>query len=133
MSVSYTHLATQIWFSARVLPATDPLFKDLKMPDAPASDAPSALKGPLHRYIVDMKVDPHWLNYESDPEMCIRDSYMTHISVFIYFGWFDLKMDPYGIPGNLAVVVFRLVVCTAVAAALWYGFESQILKLKRFF
>jgi len=59
--------------------------------------------------------------------------YMTHISVFIYFGWFDLKMDPYGIPGNLAVVVFRLVVCTAVAAALWYGFESQILKLKRFF
>jgi VWFA-related protein len=60
--------ATQIWFSARVLPATDPLFKDLKMPDAPASDAPSALKGPLHRYIVDMKVDPHWLNYESDPD-----------------------------------------------------------------
>jgi peptidoglycan/LPS O-acetylase OafA/YrhL len=59
--------------------------------------------------------------------------YMTHISVFIYFGWFDLKMDPYGIPGNLAVVAFRLAVCTAVAAALWYGFESQILKLKRFF
>jgi len=59
--------------------------------------------------------------------------YMTHISVFIYFGWFDLKMDPYGIPGNLAVVAFRLTVCTAVAAALWYGFESQILKLKRFF
>ena len=59
--------------------------------------------------------------------------YMTHISVFIYFGWFDLKMDPYGIPGNLAVVAFRIVVCTAVAAALWYGFESQILKLKRHF
>ena len=59
--------------------------------------------------------------------------YMTHISVFIYFGWFDLKMDPYGIPGNLAVVAFRLVICTAVAAALWYGFESQILKLKRYF
>jgi peptidoglycan/LPS O-acetylase OafA/YrhL len=59
--------------------------------------------------------------------------YMTHISVFIYFGWFDLKMDPYGIPGNLAVVAFRIVVCTAIAAALWYGFESQILKLKRHF
>jgi peptidoglycan/LPS O-acetylase OafA/YrhL len=59
--------------------------------------------------------------------------YMTHISVFIYFGWFDLKMDPYGIAGNLAVVAFRIVVCTAVAAGLWYGFESQILKLKRFF
>jgi peptidoglycan/LPS O-acetylase OafA/YrhL len=59
--------------------------------------------------------------------------YMTHISVFIFFGWFDLKMDPYGIPGNLAVVAFRLAACTAVAAALWYGFESQILKLKKYF
>ena len=59
--------------------------------------------------------------------------YMTHISVFIYFGWFDLRMDHYGIAGNLAVVGFRLAVCTAVAAALWYGFESQILKLKKYF
>ncbi len=59
--------------------------------------------------------------------------YMTHISVFIYFGWFDLRMDREGIAGNLAVVGFRLAVCTAVAAALWYGFESQILKLKRHF
>jgi peptidoglycan/LPS O-acetylase OafA/YrhL len=57
--------------------------------------------------------------------------YMTHIMVFIYFGWFDLRMDPYGIAGNLAVVGFRLVATTAVATALWYGFESQILKLKR--
>lgn len=59
--------------------------------------------------------------------------YLTHISVFIYFGWFDLRMDRYGIPGNLAVVAFRLAASTAVAAALWYGFESQILKLKKYF
>jgi len=59
--------------------------------------------------------------------------YMSHISVFIYFGWFDLRMDRYGIAGNLAVVAFRLAACTAVAAILWYGFESQILKLKRRF
>jgi peptidoglycan/LPS O-acetylase OafA/YrhL len=59
--------------------------------------------------------------------------YMIHIMVFIYIGWFDLKMDPYGRAGNLAVVGFRLVVATACATALWYGFESQILKLKRFF
>jgi peptidoglycan/LPS O-acetylase OafA/YrhL len=59
--------------------------------------------------------------------------YMTHISVFIYFGWFDLRMDHYGIAGNLAVVAFRLAACTGVATALWYGFESQILKLKRHF
>jgi len=59
--------------------------------------------------------------------------YMVHISVFIYFGWFDVRMDPYGIPGNLAIVAFRFAASTAVAAALWYGFESHILKLKRYF
>jgi peptidoglycan/LPS O-acetylase OafA/YrhL len=59
--------------------------------------------------------------------------YMTHIMVFIFFGWFDLRMDRYGIAGNLAVVAFRLAATTALATALWYGFESQILKLKRYF
>lgn len=63
--------------------------------------------------------------------------YMTHIFVFIYYGWFDAKMDAsgrmHGIAGNLAVVAFRLAASTAVAAALWYGFESRILRLKRFF
>ncbi len=59
--------------------------------------------------------------------------YMTHIMVFIFFGWFDLRMDPYGTAGNLAIVAFRLVACTAVATVLWYGFESQILKLKKYF
>jgi peptidoglycan/LPS O-acetylase OafA/YrhL len=59
--------------------------------------------------------------------------YMTHIAVFIYFGWFDRWMDQYGTAGNLAVVVFRLLVTTAVSTALWYGFESRILKLKRYF
>jgi peptidoglycan/LPS O-acetylase OafA/YrhL len=59
--------------------------------------------------------------------------YMIHIAIFIYFGWFDARMDRYGIPGNLAVVVFRLAASTAAATVLWYGFESQILKLKRYF
>ena len=59
--------------------------------------------------------------------------YMTHIFVFIYFGWFDVKMDAHGIAGNLAVVALRLVACTALATALWYGFESRILRLKRYF
>ncbi len=57
--------------------------------------------------------------------------YMTHIMVFIFFGWFDLKMDRYGMAGNLAVVGFRLATCTLVATALWFGFESRILRLKR--
>jgi peptidoglycan/LPS O-acetylase OafA/YrhL len=59
--------------------------------------------------------------------------YMTHIIVFIFFGWFDLRMDRYGILGNLGVVAFRLAASTATATVLWYGFESRILKLKRYF
>jgi len=59
--------------------------------------------------------------------------YMIHIAIFIYFGWFDARMDRYGIPGNLAVVAFRLAASTASATALWFGFESQILRLKRYF
>jgi len=59
--------------------------------------------------------------------------YLCHISVFIYLGAFDLRMDRYGIPGNLAVVAVRLAASTAVATVLWYGFESQILKLKKRF
>lgn len=59
--------------------------------------------------------------------------YMIHISVFIYFGWFDARMDHYGMRGNLAIVGFRLAAATLAASVLWYGFESQILKLKRFF
>jgi peptidoglycan/LPS O-acetylase OafA/YrhL len=59
--------------------------------------------------------------------------YLSHICVFIYFGWFDLRMTPYGIPGNLAIVAFRLAASTLVATLLWYGFESKILKLKKRF
>ncbi len=59
--------------------------------------------------------------------------YMIHIMVFVFLGWFDLWMDRYGMAGNLAVVAVRLAASTAVATVLWYGFESQILKLKRYF
>ncbi len=58
--------------------------------------------------------------------------YMIHIMAFIFIGWFDLWMDSHGMAGNLAVVAVRLAVSTALAAVLWYGFESQILKLKRY-
>jgi peptidoglycan/LPS O-acetylase OafA/YrhL len=62
--------------------------------------------------------------------------YMTHILVFVYFGNFDARLDDkyhIGIAGNLMIVALRLIASTIVATALWYGFESQILKLKRFF
>lgn len=58
--------------------------------------------------------------------------YMTHILVFIYFGWFDQKMDAYGMWGNVAVVAFRLAASTLTATVLWYAFESRILKLKKY-
>jgi peptidoglycan/LPS O-acetylase OafA/YrhL len=59
--------------------------------------------------------------------------YMSHIATFVYFGWVDARLNSYGIPGNLAVVAFRLIACTLVASLLWYGFESRILRLKRYF
>lgn len=59
--------------------------------------------------------------------------YMTHIGVFVYFGWLDARMDHYGIVGDLAVVGFRVAACTLAATILWYGFESRILRLKRYF
>jgi peptidoglycan/LPS O-acetylase OafA/YrhL len=62
--------------------------------------------------------------------------YMTHILVFVYFGSFDARLDDthkLGVMGNLAIVGLRLVASTAVATLLWYGFESQILKLKKYF
>jgi len=59
--------------------------------------------------------------------------YMIHIMAFIFIGWLDLRMAHYGTAGNLTVVAARFAVSTALASALWYGFESQILKLKRHF
>jgi peptidoglycan/LPS O-acetylase OafA/YrhL len=59
--------------------------------------------------------------------------YMVHVMVFVYFGWFDQRMDVHGVAGNLAVVAIRLTASVAAASLLWYGFESRILKLKRHF
>ena len=59
--------------------------------------------------------------------------YMIHIVAFVFIGWFDLWMVRYDMAGSLAVVAARFAVSTALAAAMWYGFESQILKLKRHF
>jgi peptidoglycan/LPS O-acetylase OafA/YrhL len=59
--------------------------------------------------------------------------YMIHIAAFIFIGWFDLWMVRYGMAGSLAVVAARFAVSTALATALWYGFETKILKLKRYF
>lgn len=59
--------------------------------------------------------------------------YMIHILCFVVIGAFDLKMERYGVRGDLAVLFVRLALSVAVATALWYGFEKPILKLKRYF
>ena len=58
--------------------------------------------------------------------------YMTHLFVW-YDASADNHIDSHNLIGNLTVVVLRLAICTAVATALWYGFESRILRLKRYF
>jgi len=59
--------------------------------------------------------------------------YMIHILVFVYFGGFDARLAYLGVAGNLTIVTLRLIAATVAATLLWYGFESQILKLKRYF
>jgi VWFA-related protein len=111
--------ATQIWFTARVLPATDPLFKDLKMPDEPAGEAASTLKGPLRRYIVDVKVDAHWLSFEKTPDdrqkaavefvLAAYDNHSRRVNHVDKGFQFAIKPDQYssvissGIPVRLAI------------------------------
>jgi peptidoglycan/LPS O-acetylase OafA/YrhL len=59
--------------------------------------------------------------------------YLTHIMVFIFFGWVDIAMEPHGLNGRLITLVVRLVASTLFATGLWYGLESKVLKLKRRF
>jgi len=59
--------------------------------------------------------------------------YMTHILVFVYWGSFNAKLDHMGTTGNLIIVCLRLIAATVVATVLWYGFESRILRLKKYF
>ncbi len=59
--------------------------------------------------------------------------YMIHILCFVVIGAFDLKMERYGLWGDLAVVGARLALSISAATLMWYGFEKPILKLKRYF
>ncbi len=58
-------LSTQVLFQTRVLPATDPEFKDISVAAGPAGELAPSLKGPALRYIVDLAVDPHTLVFDS--------------------------------------------------------------------
>jgi peptidoglycan/LPS O-acetylase OafA/YrhL len=60
--------------------------------------------------------------------------YVTHILVFsVLGGYVDKPLDPFGIPGNLAIVAIRLAASIGIATLMWYRFEKPILNLKRYF
>lgn len=59
--------ATGILFKARVLPATDPAFRSVSLPGA-AATKPADFKGPAHRYIVDLTLDPRGLAFDIAPD-----------------------------------------------------------------
>jgi len=60
--------STQIKFQAHVMETTDPFLHDAKLPVGPAGDLATSLKGPVHRFIVDVNVDPHGLTYADTPD-----------------------------------------------------------------
>jgi hypothetical protein len=55
--------ATQILFNTRVLPASDPHFRDTRFSATPAGQDAAQLRGPLHRTVVDLLVDPRGLDF----------------------------------------------------------------------
>jgi len=55
--------ATQILFNARVLPASDPHFRDTKFSATPAGEMAAQMSGTLHRTVVDLLVDPRGLDF----------------------------------------------------------------------
>lgn len=59
--------------------------------------------------------------------------YLIHILCFVLIGAFDLKMEKYGMRGDLAVVLVRIALSISAASLLWYGFERPILLLKKCF
>jgi VWFA-related protein len=60
--------STQIPFKAHVMETTDPSLRDAKLPAGPAGDLAESLKGPVHRFIVDLNVDPRGLTYDDTPD-----------------------------------------------------------------
>jgi VWFA-related protein len=60
--------ATGILVKARVLPADDPVFQGVSLPNAAAGEKPASFKGPAHLYIVDLTFDAHNLNLDTAPD-----------------------------------------------------------------
>ena len=59
--------------------------------------------------------------------------YLSHILVFVYYGSFDARLDHMGVGGHLIIFGLRLMAATVFGTLLYYGVESQAMKLKRYF
>ena len=55
--------ATQVIFNTRVLPASDPHFRDTKFSATPAGEMAAQMSGTLHRTVVDLLLDPRGLDF----------------------------------------------------------------------
>jgi VWFA-related protein len=60
--------STQILFQARALSATDPILHGTRIPAGPAGELTSALKAPLQRFLVDLRIDPHGIQFDTTPD-----------------------------------------------------------------
>jgi hypothetical protein len=55
--------STQVLFQTRVLPSTDPMVRDVKLPATPLGEMGATLKQPTRRFITDIVVDPHTIAF----------------------------------------------------------------------
>lgn len=67
-------LTSQILLQARILQASDPALQGVKLPNGPAGEMASTLKGQVTRYVVDLNVDTHNLSFESNADGAQSDA-----------------------------------------------------------
>lgn len=60
--------STQIEFSARVLPGTDPIYRNVQLTPGLVGKLAAQLPSPAKRYVADLDVDPHGIRFESAPD-----------------------------------------------------------------
>ncbi len=83
-----------------------------------------------------MKTPLHWLMSKGPLAFYGTISYglyLSHILVFVYYGSFSARFDQMGVSGHLIILALRIVAATVFGAILYYGVESQFMKLKNNF
>lgn len=94
--------STQILFQARVLSSTDPVLQGTNLPRGAAGEMSATLKSPIHRVIVDLKVDPHGIAWQDAPDGAhgaqVEYTLLAYDADGKRLNWFDkgfqLKLNP---------------------------------------